>query len=290
MLSTEKGVAPGSDYYVYTPSITAHELLFYPMILGRFTYEPGYHLHRKNFGNFLLMLVEDGTMFVRTGKEIEKAPKNSVVLLDCYATQEYGTTDGATVLWIHFDGPMARSFYEHILQNLGCVFSPEEYDRVHDAIEKIYSAFHEGKPTDEFEESRRLYGVLTSLLSMHDVRADTSSGVKRSISYISEHFAEPLRTETLAEVACLSPYYFSRIFRRTTGMTPHQYVLETRIRTAKFLLSSTERSVKEIALETGFPDESSFCACFRTKTGMTPSDYRKSLVFRDSAVSGSSDV
>ncbi|MGN1022594.1 MAG: helix-turn-helix domain-containing protein [Lachnospiraceae bacterium] len=289
MYSTETRVAPGSDYYVYTPSVTAHELLFYPLILGRFVYEPGYHLRRKNFGNFLLMLVEDGTMFVRTGREMEKAPKKSAVLLDCYAAQEYGTKDGASVLWIHFDGPMARPFYEHILQNLGCVSLPEGYDNIHSAIGEIYADFQKGKPTDEFEESRRLYSVLTSLLSMHDVRADSTTGVKRAISYISEHFDEPLRLGTLAEVACLSPYYFSRLFRRTTGMTPHQYVLETRIRSAKFLLSSTERSVKEIAVDTGFPDESSFCACFRAKTGNTPSDYRKSLALQDSSASGMPD-
>lgn len=278
MLSTEQKVAAGSDYYVHSPSVTAHDLLFYPLIVGRFAYEPGYHLHRTSFGSFLLMLVESGSIWVQRDRKKITALMGSAVLLDCYAVQEYGSASGADVLWIHFDGPMAQAFVEHILANPGCVSAPRDYALIRDDIQAVYEDFRNGRPAEECLESGRLYHALLCLLSMTDVRADASSGIRRAMTYISEHFQEPLRLDTLARTACLSPCYFSRAFQRTTGMTPHQYVLETRLRSARYLLSSTQRSVKEIAADTGFADASSFCAFFRARTGYTPSAYRKSLL------------
>ena len=281
MLSTEQKVAAGSDYYVHSPSVTAHELLFYPLIVGRFVYDPGYHLHRTSFGNFLLMLIEKGTIWVQRKRERICASEGSAVLLDCYAVQEYGSASGAEVLWIHFDAPMARAFVEHIQADPGCVSTPGDYPRIRDDIQAIYEDFRDGRPYEECLESGRLYDALLRLLSMTDARQDASSGIRKAMTYISEHLKEPLRLDTLAQAACLSPCYFSRVFLRTTGMTPHQYVLETRLRSARFLLSSTQRSVKEIAADTGFADASSFCAFFRARTGYTPSAYRRCLLCGD---------
>ncbi len=202
MLSTEQKVAAGSDYYVHSPSVTA------------------YHLHRTSFGNFLLMLIEKGTIWVQRKRERICAPEGSAVLLDCYAVQEYGSASGAEVLWIHFDAPMARAFVEHIQADPGCVSTPGDYPRIRDDIQAIYEDFRDGRPYEECLESGRLYDALLRLLSMTDARQDASSGIRKAMTYISEHLKEPLRLDTLAQAACLSPCYFSRVFLRTTGMTP----------------------------------------------------------------------
>lgn len=57
MISTEKGILPGSDYYVYTPSARA-VLFFYPLIIGNFSYSDDYSLRRTAFDNFLLMYIK----------------------------------------------------------------------------------------------------------------------------------------------------------------------------------------------------------------------------------------
>ena len=55
MLSKEQGVAPGSDYYIYTPSTQARSLFLYPVITGYFRYLPGYCLKRTSLDSFLVM-------------------------------------------------------------------------------------------------------------------------------------------------------------------------------------------------------------------------------------------
>lgn len=274
MLTTEFRVSKDSDYYIYTPSMTAHQLFYYPTIVGRFQYLPGYHLRRNNFGNYLFMLIEEGSMQIRIKDTDYTAPAHSLVLMDCYSLQEYGSKDGATVLWMHFDGSMVRPLYEHISQSQGCVSTPTDYERVYNNLYRVYSDIRERRPVNERLASIQIYDTLLSLISTLDVRTETYSSIKRAIIYISDHFTENIPLQTLADVACLSPYYFTRSFRKETGMTPHQYILETRFRSAEFLLSSTDRSIKEIALDVGFADESSFCASFRKHVGESPSKYR----------------
>ena len=78
----------------------------------------------------------------------------------------------------------------------------------------------------------------------------------------------------IAKNANLSPFYFTRVFTAETGFTPHQYLIATRLNSAKFLLKTPGISIKEIAFASGFNSESSFCSTFRKWENMTPSEYR----------------
>jgi len=70
--------------------------------------------------------------------------------------------------------------------------------------------------------------------------------------YVRAHLAESISIETLAELAELSPFHFSRVFKQTTGMTPLQFVTRERIVRAQQLVRETSRSLIEIALEVGY--------------------------------------
>ena len=94
---------------------------------------------------------------------------------------------------------------------------------------------------------------------------------------MNEHFRENLRLEEISDSVSLSPFYFTRIFSAETGLTPHQYLIATRINTAKYLLTTGTSSIKEIAFQTGFHSESSFCSTFRKREGLTPSAYREKI-------------
>ena len=87
----------------------------------------------------------------------------------------------------------------------------------------------------------------------------------------SEHFS-------LAELARgyhISVSHLSHIFKSITGYAPIEYLMSCRISAAKNLLSSTDKSIKEIIDLCGFSDESNFSRTFREKVGMTPTEFRK---------------
>jgi AraC family transcriptional regulator len=85
---------------------------------------------------------------------------------------------------------------------------------------------------------------------------------------------EPMALADLAGAAAMSPYHFLRSFRRVVGMTPHQYLLRTRLHRAAVRLLRSEQPVAAIAFEMGFNDLSPFNRRFRRLMGSTPGAYR----------------
>ena len=279
MISYEAHVLPNSDYYVYTPSTLAKKLFFYPICTGSFRYESGYRLERDSYDSFLLMYLLKGTCFVTIDGQTMQAVAGQLVLLDCYAPHAYRTDSGFESLWLHFDGPMARTFYETIVSEKGFLLYPSRPDVLHKSLYEIYNTFRSRAPIMEDQISGTITNILTDLLTAEPTQQATrksQTNVSEAISHINKYFYKSITLQELADIAALSPYYFSRVFTRETGMTPHKYLIMTRMAHAKFLLKTSQMSVKEIAFRSGFSDESGFCTAFKKQEGMTPNEYRTS--------------
>lgn len=279
MISYETHILPNSDYYVYTPSTLAKKLFFYPICIGSFRYDGGYRLARDSYDSFLMMYILKGTCFVTVGSHTMQAMAGQLILLDCYAPHAYGTDSGFEALWIHFDGPMARSFYETIVSEKGSLLYPAHPDAIHRSLYDIYDTFRSRAPIAEDQISGTITNILTDLLSSENtqqVSGQTQIAISEAISHINKYFYKSITLQELADIAALSPYYFSRVFARETGMTPHKYLISTRMANAKFLLKTSLMSVKEVAFHSGFSDESGFCTAFKKQEGMTPKEYRSS--------------
>jgi AraC family transcriptional regulator len=96
-------------------------------------------------------------------------------------------------------------------------------------------------------------------------------------SYVEEHVADQISLSTLAQLARLSPYHFSRAFKRTFGMPPHRFHTHRRIERAKSMLANPAASVTSVGIAVGFCETSSFSAAFRKATGVTPTGFQRSV-------------
>jgi len=92
--------------------------------------------------------------------------------------------------------------------------------------------------------------------------------------FISDNYNRDLKLAELAHVAGMSNFHFAREFKRTTGTTPHQYLIKFRVERAKALLVKNELPLIEVGLQTGFSHQSHFTRLFRRVTGITPNAYR----------------
>ncbi len=114
------------------------------------------------------------------------------------------------------------------------------------------------------------YGHMASEAEPQFSAAFTSTQFQRVLSYISEHFKEEVRTEQMAAQASISPSHFSRLFKKTIGESPHQFLMSYRVEQAKKLLRKKHQTIIGVALACGFSDQAHLTRVFRKRVGMTP--------------------
>jgi AraC family transcriptional regulator len=98
--------------------------------------------------------------------------------------------------------------------------------------------------------------------------------LRRVMAYVDARIGGPISLDDLASVAGVSRFHFHRQFRKSVGVTPHEYVLRARIERAKGLLTASDLTVGEVSGAVGFADQSHFSNIFRKLTAMTPRSFR----------------
>ena len=153
----------------------------------------------------------------------------------------------------------------------------EPIERVATLLEtELCSGCAGGRPYGEY----LAHSLATYLLRRYSENRDSAARPARhdkiagALQYIDAQIMDDLSLSKLSKIAHLSPYHFARRFKQSTGLTPHQYILQRRIDEAKRLLRDTTLDLAEIAQRLGFRDQSHFTARFRKATGMTPKRWR----------------
>ena len=107
-----------------------------------------------------------------------------------------------------------------------------------------------------------------------DKRKDRYAKFKALINHINSHFMDEISMEWAADYVGFSKYHFARLFKDYTDATFYDYLLHRRMQAAKLLLADTNKTVTEIAFQSGFNNLTSFTRSFKNVTGLTPSQYR----------------
>lgn len=141
----------------------------------------------------------------------------------------------------------------------------------------------ENPETPRLERETLLLNVLTQLISRHaDQRpAELRPGrephaVKTVKCYLEQHYAEDVSLGDLSRLTGLSRHHLVRVFCEAAGVPPHAYLRQVRVTQAKALLASGQ-PVAEVALRTGFTDQSHLTRWFKRLWGVTPGHYRNSV-------------
>lgn len=98
--------------------------------------------------------------------------------------------------------------------------------------------------------------------------------LNQALEYIQSYLDQDIKLVDLAECVGMSQYHFGRLFKQSTGVPPHQFVLQQRIERAKQLLQQRNLAIADIALSCGFKSQSHLTTLFRKFTGSTPKAFR----------------
>lgn len=286
-VTNEAGVLSRSERFFATPSATARSLFFYVTRVGHYYYDERYNFldscavaRQESHKNFFLTYVRAGSIHFETSQQFT-AERGQVALVDCHKPHHFYTTGEAEAMWIHFDGSNAAAFFEQILDFRGGrqAFDPPADGRIEQEMAQIISGLRAASMS-EVDCSQRIYRILCALLFPQPQAGSPAenSAIAKAVQFIGAHLFEPLSVERVAHAVNLSPSHFSRLFRSTTGFSPHEYIMLHRIDEAKALLQSTNLSVKEIAFRVGYHSEVNFITAFTDKTGSTPTQFRKNTL------------
>jgi AraC family transcriptional regulator len=99
--------------------------------------------------------------------------------------------------------------------------------------------------------------------------------LNRVLEYIDANLGKNITLSELAGVVDISLYYFAVLFRKSTGLSPHQYVLNQRVERAKTLLRDPKLSVLDISIDVGFEYQNNFARAFRRVIGVSPTQFRR---------------
>lgn len=102
--------------------------------------------------------------------------------------------------------------------------------------------------------------------------------LNRVLDYIEAHLADKISIKDLADVAGMSMFHFSRVFKKSVNQSPYQYVRSRRLLRAQRLMESERHSLIDISLSCGFANQAHFTSAFVRETGMPPGRFRRTLL------------
>jgi AraC family transcriptional regulator len=149
-----------------------------------------------------------------------------------------------------------------------------------DALDRMYG---EGLSTALAAHLLREYGAAV-LKPKIQYGGLTRAKLVRAVEYIQDQLAADLTVSGIAQAVGMSPYYFTRLFKESTGQSPHQYVVEARVRRAKELLTTGKFTISEAAHHVGFVDQSHLTRHFKRVFGLPPKRLLESQRARDCAL------
>lgn len=286
MLIPEPGVHQISERYYFTPSSTAQELFYYATRCGHYFCSGEYSFwHQSEIAlqgdhnqNIMLFAVQDGAMELEIEGRPMLAASGQIVLFDCALPYRYRAFEGLEFKWLLFNGLNARTFYRRILQARGDrhVFAPNTFSQIVQRLDTLLDGCATDSRLSEAACSQLLHQILCQLLVEETGQEPHSdSSIAQAIRYMNAHLYDPINVQQVAEAVNLSPSHFSRQFKRSTGYSPYEYIILRRIDRAKYMLTSTALSVKEIAYQIGYNSEENFIHSFQKNVGISPGLFRK---------------
>lgn len=132
--------------------------------------------------------------------------------------------------------------------------------------------------TNSFQQDRLAATLLGSLKARLGTPTNSNQqrlDLTRINRFIRQHLAEELRVADLARLACLSEAHFSDCFRAQTGLSPWQYVKRQRLHAARQLILQSRLPLTDIAIQTGFANQSALSHAFRRSYGLSPRNLRQ---------------
>lgn len=268
--------------YNHTPSLVSRQLPFYVTECGHFLANTGYFTERQEYDSYLLFYTLSGSGYLKyRGEEYSIRPKQ-VFLINCYEYQYYKTdAEGFwNFKWVHFNGAASKNYFDLINDDSLRVITLSDTMEIERQMDGILNLILEGDMLIDIKLSMLMTNILSGLIiekaspvnrkkfSEHNLL------VNKVIAYIQSNYSSKINMKDFLNLVHMSEFHFLRLFKKYTGVSPYEYLINYRINQSKTLLKETTLTVNEISYQVGFGNINNFIRDFKKLVGTTPLKYR----------------
>ena len=252
-------------------------------------YYPAAALHKRTrkegISQYVLIYCVEGEGWYELNDAHLGISANQCIVLPAFIPHAYGSSQKNpwTIYWIHFKGELAGFYAEDF--HLPVSIIPGEKSRIYDRIsifEDIFNALEHGySKTNIYFANSLLYSFLGSIKYLgvfresknrHNSREDI---VEKAISFMRENVERKVSLSELGKYLGYSNSYFITVFKKRTGFSPIDYMIQLKMQVACSLLDFTDMKINQICHKVGITDTYYFTKLFTKMTGKSPTQYRK---------------
>ncbi|OXM87846.1 helix-turn-helix domain-containing protein [Paenibacillus rigui] len=269
---------------ILLPTLLEHSFFCLPESVGWYENARAHTVDRQEgaLNNFSIHLIVSGKGYVETDNETFTLQAGDAFLYFPLQRQRYYSSedDPWEVRWVHFYGDKLK---EYLMENglyRSHLWTIRQWKPLEQALHQLLIEAEENTFFQLTKLSTLTYAVIAEFVNQAvPLTASTNIGthdrILQLLPLIQEQACKPFELDYWAEQAGISTYYFCKLFRKVTQMTPMTFVTLCRLQLSKqWLLEKRELTVKQIANDAGYPSVSYFNKRFLEQEGMTPTDYR----------------
>ena len=237
---------------------------------------PNFRIRRTDATYFILEYIMSGKGYLIVDEQIHPLQANDVYLLEPGSSHEYyaDKDDPFKKIWINFKSDVFFTiFNEYDLKQTYVFHDTDIFEEMSQiiALEKV-SVYN-----DQIykEASKFLFDIFMKLAEKTQDKPKGSAIAQQILAELDKAIDSSVSIDDICNKLFISRSKMIREFKKNYNTTPHAYLLNRKISFAKMLLQNSRHSIKSISHHLGFSDEHYFASVFKSKTNMTPSEYRK---------------
>lgn len=226
-----------------------------------------------------------------SGEVVHRGKKHTVTQGQCFVLNPFeghvyqaDPKEPFYLNWVEFSGGDSARLIGAFLNSSPPIVNEFQSSRINKYMLKIFKYLKNDDCSREIHISKVIYSILVHLLSQCKSEMYTKlpesriRDIQKVIKYIDDNIKESLTMQSLSRIINYNPQYFSKLFKRYTGVTPARYILDKRLNKAKDELHSSDVQIDLLADKLGFCDASHFIRKFKKAEGMTPAEFRKESI------------
>ena len=198
--------------------------------------------------------------------------KNNVICFDCPSETPFH------YFWIGFDGEESKELLDYIgFSETSPIVSVHDWEKAEELFQDLFNVW---ETQDKYLFVSKFYSLLNVLRGNNVIenkilRLNDSTILFRAEKFIKDNINKNIKVQDLTAFLNIDRSYFSKLFKKHYGITPHDFIIETRLSKASMLLLTTDYSIEYISDLLNFSDIYSFSKLFKKYYGHSPSQQRK---------------